>query len=310
MGFCPLSQVRLSSSIYSGAARATPQARHHSLHASVVLGKALTMHPGSEHQFHNNSIWNHLEVWNLAFLLKLANVLDSVAPSLDSERCQSQPTVLNAWLKPLLKIMQILAAEHFLWHGCFERVKSQLTSVWSKHVGPMEGVAGSHLVFQNHLISSQNISASLFGPGKKCPVVTLQMVTLVLNTAAGGVCEAMWTRFSLPQRRRDSWKRMKVDESDYTDYTQKHCPRSKLSLWCRAKAPQCHQRWTGYITSRDSLDDKPTNSYKFTQIHSCLPTFCIRTWLGILVVPSEVKKGKRLRESWAKNGIDHKKLCY
>lgn len=125
-----------------------------------------------------------------------------------------------------------------------------------------------------------------------------------------GVCEAMWTRFSLPQRRRDSWKRMKVDESDYTDYTQKHCPRSKLSLWCRAKAPQCHQRWTGYITSRDSLDDKPTNSYKFTQIHSCLPTFCIRTWLGILVVPSEVKKGKRLRESWAKNGIDHKKLCY
>ena len=126
------------------------------------------------------------------------------------------------------------------------------------------------------------------------------MVTLVLNTAAGGVCEAMWTRFSLPQRRRDSWKRMKVDESDYTDYTQKHCPRSKLSLWCRAKAPQCHQRWTGYITSRDSLDDKPTNSYKFTQIHSCLPTFCIRTWLGILVVPSEVKKGKRLRESWAK----------
>jgi len=129
MGFCPLSQVRLSSSIYSGAARATPQARHHSLHASVVLGKALTMHPGSEHQFHNNSIWNHLEVWNLAFLLKLANVLDSVAPSLDSERCQSQPTVLNAWLKPLLKIMQILAAEHFLWRGCFERVKSQLTSV-------------------------------------------------------------------------------------------------------------------------------------------------------------------------------------
>jgi hypothetical protein len=63
--------------------------------------------------------------------------------------------------------MQILAAEHFLWHGCFEifeRVKSQLTSVWSKHVGPMEGVAGSYLVFQNHLISSQKISEHLGQP--------------------------------------------------------------------------------------------------------------------------------------------------
>ena len=153
--FYPIFQVCLSSSIHSRAARATPQARHHSLHASVVLGKALTMHPGSEHQFQKNSIWNRLEVWSLASLLKLASVLDSVAPSLDSERCQSQPTVLNAWLKPLLKIMQILAAEQLLWHDCFERIKSQLTSVWSKHVlvEPMEGVAGSHLVFQNHLIS-------------------------------------------------------------------------------------------------------------------------------------------------------------